>query len=154
MTESRDYPARPIIGVGAVVFKDDHVLLVRRGRPPLDGSWSLPGGAQELGETTREALRRELDEETGVRADIVALLDVVDYISRDDRGRTRHHYTLIDYLCRWRSGVPRPGGDVRAAEWFTLAALPALDLWDETARVIRLGATRLGCVGEKEENAG
>ncbi len=149
MTDPRDYPRRPIIGVGAVVFKGDRVLLVRRGKPPRDGEWSLPGGAQELGETTEEALARELGEETGVAADIVALLDVVDYISRDDRGRPRYHYTLVDYLCRWQSGTPRPGGDASEAAWFPLAALDALDLWDETGRVIRLGAVRLGLVADE-----
>ena len=149
MTDPRDYPRRPIIGVGAVVFKGDRVLLVRRGKAPRDGEWSLPGGAQELGETTVQALARELGEETGVAAEIVALLDVVDYISRDDRGRTRYHYTLVDYLCRWRSGTPRPGGDVTDAAWFPLAALDRLDLWDETGRVIRLGAVRLGLVADE-----
>ncbi|RMD89716.1 MAG: NUDIX domain-containing protein [Alphaproteobacteria bacterium] len=147
--DPRAYPRRPIIGIGAVVFKDDRVLLVRRGKPPSNGSWSLPGGAQELGETTTEALHRELAEETGIAAEIVGLLDVVDFIARDDQGRVRHHYTLVDYLCRWRSGAPRPGGDATDAVWVPFTALGGLGLWDETARVIRLGAARLGLVAEE-----
>ncbi|MFQ5346463.1 MAG: NUDIX hydrolase [Rhodothalassiaceae bacterium] len=147
--DPRAYPQRPIIGIGAVVFKDDRVLLVRRGKPPRNGAWSLPGGAQELGETTAEALHRELAEETGVAAGIVGLLDVVDFIARDDEGRVRHHYTLVDYLCRWRRGIPRPGGDVTDAAWVALTALDDRDLWGETMRVIRLGGARLGLVGEE-----
>lgn len=135
---------RPLIGVGAVVFKGPDVLLIRRGKPPAEGAWSLPGGAQELGETTRQTALRELLEETGVSARILGLLDVVDYIERDRDGRPLCHYTLVDWLCAWQSGAPRPGDDALDAAWFPPATLATLDLWDETRRVIEEGARRMG----------
>ncbi|MEQ9361916.1 MAG: NUDIX domain-containing protein, partial [Rhodospirillales bacterium] len=96
---SREYPERPIVGIGAVVLKDDQVLLIRRGKPPRIGSLSLPGGAQRVGETVNEGALREVMEETGIEAEVLGLIDVVDSMTRDDDGRLQFHYTLIDVVC-------------------------------------------------------
>ena len=133
-----DYPNRPLIGVGTVVFKADRVLLVRRGKPPREGSWSLPGGRQRLGETVREAARREVREESGLEVEITALLDVVDSMTRDPGGDLAYHYTLVDFLAEWRAGEAAAGGDVREAIWADPDALEPYALWDETLRIIAL----------------
>lgn len=134
----RDYPEAPIVGIGVVCLRGEDVLLIRRGKPPREGSWSLPGGRQKLGETAREAAQRELFQETGVEADIGPLLDVVDSITPDRDGRVQYHYTLIDYAGFWRSGVPRAGGDAADARWFSPLELADLELWRETRRIIDL----------------
>lgn len=134
----RLYPARPLVGVGAVVFRGDAVLLVRRATPPRVGQWSLPGGLQEVGETAFAAARREVLEETGVYADILGLVDVVDAIDRDAGGRVRTHYTLVDVYGRWRSGEPCAASDAAEAAWMPLGAIGGLGMWPETGRIIRL----------------
>lgn len=97
----REYPTAPVVGVGAAVIEDGRILLVRRGREPLKGEWSLPGGALELGETLRQGLMREVLEETGLRVTPEALIDVLDKIVCDQPdGAVRYHYVLADYLCR------------------------------------------------------
>ena len=103
----REYPARPIVGIGIVVIKDDTVLLVRRGKPPNVGAWTLPGGAQEVGETAEEAARRELLEETGLEVDSLHFAATVDNIRRDliwARALPLHDYRLRDPLGCWRPG--------------------------------------------------
>ncbi len=136
MDDDRLYPARPIVGVGAVVFRGGDVLLVSRAKPPVSDRWSIPGGAQEVGETVREAAHREVREETGVEIRIVGLIDVVDGISRDADGRARYHYTLIDFAAEWLSGEVRAGSDAGAARWVRREELAGLPLWDETRRII------------------
>jgi len=128
----------PIVGVGVVVLKHGHVLLIRRGKPPRLGEWSLPGGKQELGETLHEAGRREVLEETGIDCDITSLLDVIDMIARDGDGAVERHFTLIDYGARWLGGEPVAGDDAMDAAWVPLHDLDKLGLWSETLRVIRL----------------
>src|SRR5215469_11638025 len=113
----REYPARPIVGIGIVVIKNDTVLLVRRGKPPNIGSWTLPGGAQELGETAEQAARRELHEETGLEVEALHFAATVDNIRRDEAGRVRFHYTIIDFAARWLSGEPVAATDVTDATW-------------------------------------
>lgn len=137
-----DYPNRPLIGVGVVVFKRDKVLLIRRGKEPRKGGWSLPGGRQRLGETVRETALREVREETGLEAEVTALLDVVDSINRDAERKIAYHYTLIDFLAEWRAGEARSGGDAAAVAWADPAALDPYELWDETIRLIRMGLER------------
>lgn len=134
----RDYPQAPIVGVGVVCLQGDDVLLIRRGKPPREGSWSLPGGRQKLGETVRDCALRELVQETGVEAEIGPLLDVVDSITRDAAGKIQYQYTLVDYVAFWRAGTPRAGGDAADARWYSPAALAEIDLWQETRRIIGL----------------
>lgn len=134
----REYPEAPIVGVGIVCFRGDDVLMIRRGKAPREGSWSLPGGRQKLGETVRECALRELVQETGVQATVGPLVDVVDSMTRDGDGGLQYHYTLVDFRADWLSVAPRAGGDAADARWFTPEELAALDLWEETRRVIEL----------------
>jgi ADP-ribose pyrophosphatase YjhB (NUDIX family) len=133
-----DYPNRPLIGVGVVVFKDDRVLLIRRGKPPREGQWSLPGGRQRLGERIAATARREVAEEAGIEVEVGSLLDVVDSITRDEAGAVQYHYTLVDLLAEWRAGEARPGHDAAAVAWADPADLAPYGLWQETERVIGL----------------
>ena len=137
MTAEREYPSQPFVGVGVVAWRDDSVLLVRRATPPNRGGWSLPGGAQEVGETVFEAARREVIEETGLVVEILGLVDVVDMIRHDDEGRVRFHYTLVDVLAESATGDAVAGCDVDALAWMPLGNVDRLDIWSETKRVIR-----------------
>jgi len=143
MNQARASSHRPAVGIGTVVFKADRVLLVKRARPPAAGSWSLPGGRQQWGETTRAAALREVREETGVEAEILELLDVVDFIERGADGAVATHFTLVDYLARWRIGRPAAASDAAEAVWAGLGELGRFGLWEETRRIIALGARRL-----------
>ena len=139
----RDFPDRPIVGVGVVVWRGDQVLLIRRGKPPRVGQWSLPGGGQELGETVAETARREVLEETGLALATLELLTVVDLIEPEpDSPRVRFHYTLIDFTAEAADGEARAGGDAAAVGWFDRDALADLGLWTETQRIIDLAASR------------
>lgn len=132
----------PVPAVGVVCLKDDTVLLIRRGKPPRMGEWSLPGGRIEPGERAIDAAVRELAEETGVQADILDLLDVVDGVFPEaDR-----HYVLIDYLAVWRGGEPVAGDDAIEAAFHPLTGIDALLDWDETLRIIRMGAERMAAM--------
>jgi 8-oxo-dGTP diphosphatase len=144
---SREYPDRPYVGVGVVVLRGDSVLLVRRSNPPKAGSWSLPGGGQELGETVFEAGRREVAEETDLNVDILGVVDVVDSITRDADGRIQFHYTLVDLCARSRTGEPRALTDVSEVTWAATDALDRFNLWSETVRVIRLACELRSQVG-------
>ena len=136
----REYPVRPIVGIGIVVLKGEHVLLVRRGKPPGVGSWTLPGGGQELGETAQEAARRELLEETALEVGPLILAAQVDSIRRDAAGRIQYHYTILDFAARWEAGEPIAGSDVTEAVWARLDALEGFGLWSEAHRVIAIAA--------------
>ena len=145
---SREYPARPIVGIGVAVLRAEPslaVLLVRRGKPPNMGAWSLPGGAQELGETAEDAARRELEEEAGLRVGALHLVANVDTIHRDPDGRVRYHYTIIDFAAAWAGGTPVAGDDVTEALWAPLDRLDEYALWSEAHRVIGIARGLLGC---------
>lgn len=138
----REYPNRPFVGVGVVIFRGEQVLLAQRGKHPRKFTWSIPGGAQEINETVREAAKREVKEETGLEVDILGLIDVVDSINRDPDGRVLFHYTLVDFFAEWRSGVAVPGDDVPEVCWANIADLETYDLRDVTLKIIRLGAEK------------
>ncbi len=139
---NREYPDKPFIGVGAVIVKDNRVLLIRRGQPPLLGEWSLPGGVLECGETLREAAIREAREETGLIVEVGEMLGVYERIIRGEEGRVRYHYVLIDFLCRPVAGGLKAGSDASEAAWFTHEELPALKLAYDANDVVLKGLAR------------
>jgi 8-oxo-dGTP diphosphatase len=127
----------PIPAVGVVCLRGDDVLLVRRGMPPMEDRWSVPGGRIEWGERAADAALRELKEETSCKAELVGLVDVVDAVfTRRGEHDAWGHYVLIDYAARWVSGEPQAGDDARDARFFSPAEIEALGLWDETLRII------------------
>jgi ADP-ribose pyrophosphatase YjhB (NUDIX family) len=138
----REYPESPLIGVGAVIVKDDRVLLIRRGQAPLLGEWSLPGGVLECGETLREATVREAREETGLVVETSEMLGVYERVIRAEDGRVRYHYVLIDFLCRPASGDLKAGSDAADVRWFTREELPALKLAFDANDVVLKGLAR------------
>ena len=139
---SREYPDKPLVGVGAVIVQDGRVLLIRRGQPPLFGEWSLPGGLLECGETLREAAAREAREETGLVVETVDMLGVYERVIRSDEGRVRYHYVLIDFLCRPLSGELKAGSDAADVGWFTRQDLPALNLAHDASDVVLKGLAK------------
>ncbi|MDE3091386.1 MAG: NUDIX hydrolase [Chloroflexota bacterium] len=133
---SREYPARPICGVGVVIRKDDAVLLIQRGNPPRRGDWGLPGGAVELGETLRDAARREVREECGIEIGVGEMIDAFDLMQRDDAGRWQYHYIIVDFAAAYVSGNLRAASDVLDARWVAINGLGAYALPAKTREVI------------------
>jgi 8-oxo-dGTP diphosphatase len=136
VTNGREYPERPLVGVGGVVIADGRTLLIRRGSAPLEGQWSIPGGTLEVGETLIEGVRRELAEETGLEVRVLELIEVFERISPDGDGRTRYHFVILDYLCERVHGDARAGSDVTDVAWATEAELPRYELTPTATRVI------------------
>jgi 8-oxo-dGTP diphosphatase len=134
--QSRRYPARPLLGVGALLFDQQRVLLIERGRPPLDGLWSLPGGLVEAGERLEDAIVREVFEETGLHVTAGPIATVFERLIPDETGRCEYHYVLVDFYCTIVSGTPRPGDDSRAVAWFDIGSLDSLALTAGTREVI------------------
>jgi 8-oxo-dGTP diphosphatase len=135
----REYPDRPIVGVGAVVVHLNRVLLVKRGSPPLLGEWSLPGGVVELGETLRAAAEREALEETGLIVKAGEVLEVLDRIIPGKDAAPQYHYVLIDFLCTAEGGKLRAGGDAEAVRWAKKSELAQYKLEKPALRVIGKG---------------
>lgn len=127
---------RPAVGVGVAIFKGEDVLLIKRGKEPRKGQWSLPGGAQELGETTVDAAYREVLEETGLTVDIKEIVDAVNVIQKDKSGVIEYHYVLVDYVAEYVSGTAIAMDDAVDTKWVPIATISSLDLWSETVRII------------------
>lgn len=131
------YPRLPRVAVGAVVFKDRQVLLVRRGQAPAQGLWAIPGGSMELGETLQEAAEREILEETGVTIRAGEPVLTFDVIERDDIGRVRYHYVIVDMIADYVTGGLKAGDDAAEARWVSAAELKTLDASDRTRRLLK-----------------
>jgi ADP-ribose pyrophosphatase YjhB (NUDIX family) len=148
VTFAREYPDAPRVGVGAVILDGDRVLLVKRGQPPSQGKWSIPGGLVHLGERIEDAVRREVEEECGVRVRVLDLCGVIDRVrlAPPDGGeapRVHYHYVIIDYVASIESGVPRAGSDAAEVRWVPVREVAAYDTTDGLAdmvhRAVRLG---------------
>jgi 8-oxo-dGTP diphosphatase len=137
MTGQREYPDRPIVGVGGVVIAGDRTLLIRRGSAPLQGQWSIPGGMLELGESIVEGVRRELAEETGLDVRVLGLIEVFERIIPGEGGRTRYHFVILDYLCEMISGEAKAASDVTDVAWAREQDLDRYSLTDIATRVIK-----------------
>lgn len=136
-SDSNHYPERPCVAVGAIVFKEDSVLLVQRGQPPAEGSWAIPGGSVRVGETLQQAAEREIREETGVvirAADPVFTFDVIE---RDEYGRVRFHYVIVDVAAEHVEGTPRAASDAADARWVSASELPRLNVSPHTRVLLR-----------------
>jgi len=142
--DDRSYPPRPILGVGALIIEGDSILLVQRGKQPLQGQWSLPGGAIETGELLKTAVAREVREETGLTVEVGAMAEIFERLMPDATGATEYHYVLLDYLCRVISGTPRPGDDSCAVAWVRRQDLHTLPITAGTLEVIERVFERYG----------
>ena len=148
MAHTRETPIQwPRAAASAAVFQDGMVLLARRAKPPLAGIWSLPGGHIEPGEKAREAAMRELHEETGVKADLMGIVDVKDVILRRDDGSLRAHYVITAFYGVWLSGTARPQSDAQDVEWVDLPALADRPLTEGTIDIIMRAARLMGLSG-------
>ena len=134
---SREYPGSPRVGVGAVILDEDRVLLIQRGGSTLPGKWSIPGGLVELGETTREAVRREIAEECGLEIELVDVCGVLDRVVRDPAGRVRYHWVLVDFLAVVRGGTLCAGDDAADARWVLLDDVEQYDTTDGLMDMIK-----------------
>ncbi len=133
---SREYPDRPLVGVGALVLRDNSIVLVRRGSPPSKGEWSIPGGLVEVGETLKEAVARETREETGLEVEPGDLVELLERVFLDEEGRVHYHFVLADYLCIVRGGTLAAGSDVLEAVWVEKGEAERMPLADVTRKVI------------------
>jgi 8-oxo-dGTP diphosphatase len=144
MASSREYPERPIMGIGGIVIDDDRAILIRRGSEPLRGEWSIPGGSLELGETLEQGVIRELLEETGLEVRITGMVEIFERIFSelperlvDGKVRPRYHYVIVDYLCERVSGEPRAGGDALDVAYAREEELERFHLTETALRVLR-----------------
>ena len=133
----REYPDRPLVGVGGVVIEEGRTLLIKRGNAPLEGQWSIPGGMLELGESMEEGVRRELAEETSLEVRVGALIEVFERIIPDEAGRVRYHFVIVDYLCERVRGEARAASDVTDVAWAREDELENYGLTAIAKRVIR-----------------
>lgn len=141
MASRREYPERPVVGVGGVVIADGRALLIRRGTEPLKGEWSIPGGLVELGETLEAGVLRELREETGLEVRVLELIEIFERILREDgaspEARPRYHFVIADYLCERTGGTPQAGSDVTDLVFVEEADLPRYHLTPTATRVLK-----------------
>ncbi len=133
---AREYPDHPLVGVAAIILREDAVLLVRRGREPSKGLWGLPGGLLELGESVEAAVRREVLEECGIEVEVGPLAAIFEPVEHDRDGRVRYHFVVLDYLARYLGGEVRAADDADEARWVRLDALDGLPMHPETRAII------------------
>jgi len=131
-----DYPDRPTLAVGAIVFKDQQVLLVKRGKAPAKGMWAIPGGSVELGETLKQAAEREILEETGIRIKAGKSVYVFEVIEHDETGNVRFHYYIVDLDCEYKDGQIKPGDDAIDARWASKKNLSRLQINPKTRELL------------------
>src|ERR1700687_4632616 len=144
MASSREYPERPMVGVGGVVIEDGRALLIRRGSEPLRGEWSIPGGTLELGETLEQGVARELLEETGITVRVIQLIEVFDRIYAEDgtiaaqpEAKPRFHFVIVDYLCERIRGERRAGSDVTDVAFAREEELAKFNLTETATRILK-----------------
>jgi len=140
---AREYPAQPVVGVGAVVVRDGRALIIRRAHEPRKGEWSLPGGHLDLGESLVAAVRREVKEETGLDVNVGPIIETFDRVHRDAEGRIRYHFVIVDFVCVSPEGEAVAGSDAEAVAWVTADELDAYGVNAHAASVIRRGLTLL-----------
>jgi 8-oxo-dGTP diphosphatase len=136
---AREYPACPVVGVGAVVVRGNRALIIKRGHEPRKGEWSLPGGIVELGESLVEAVRREVLEETGLEVEAGPIVETFDRVHRDADGRVRYHFVIVDYLCTAPDGDAVAGSDAEAVAWVTADEIARYGINTHAAGVLRRG---------------
>jgi ADP-ribose pyrophosphatase len=141
LQQKNDYPGNPRVAVGAVVFKNDAVLLVRRGQPPSENVWAIPGGRVEIGETLQEAAEREMLEETGITIRAGKPVYTFDVIERDGTGKIKFHYVIVDLAADYVTGEPAPGDDAVEARWVSSQEINDLQV---SAATMKLLKTRFG----------
>jgi ADP-ribose pyrophosphatase YjhB (NUDIX family) len=143
-SDDRRYPPRPVLGVGALIIEGDRILLIQRGKAPLKDYWSLPGGAVETGEKLKDAIAREVLEETHLTVEVGEVAEVFERMIHDANGRAEYHYVLLDYLCKITAGTPAPGDDSAAVAWVRREDLPHLLITPGTLEVIERVFERYG----------
>ena len=137
LKKRNDYPDSPRVAVGAVVFKDERVLLVRRGQPPAQNLWAIPGGRVKLGETLAEAAERELLEETGIQIRAAEPIYTFDVIERDEGGKVRFHYVIVDLAADYVKGEPLAGDDAMEARWISADEINGLEVSTATLKLLK-----------------
>jgi ADP-ribose pyrophosphatase len=135
--KKEEYPDQPRVAVGAIVFKDSKVLLVRRGKPPARDLWAIPGGSVEVSETLQRAAEREIYEETGITIQALEPIYTFDYIERDEFGCARFHYVIVDLTADYVGGEPRPGDDAVEARWVSSRELASLRVSLKTLHLLK-----------------
>jgi len=136
---AREYPAHPVVGVGGVVVRDGKALIIKRAYEPRKGEWSLPGGLLELGESLQDAARREIKEETSLDVDVGPVIETFDRVHRDDQGRIRYHFVIVDFVCWANAGEAMPGSDADGVAWVTPEEIDAYQVNAHAKAVILKG---------------
>jgi 8-oxo-dGTP diphosphatase len=132
----REYAGHPMVGVGGIVLNGGKVLLVKRGKQPGYGKWSIPGGMVELGETLSEAIKREVLEECGIEIELADVVAVLERVIRREDERVRYHYVLVDFLGYWKGGDLQPASDILEARWADPGEMETLEMTERTEKVV------------------
>jgi 8-oxo-dGTP diphosphatase len=136
---AREYPEHPVVGVGAVIVRDGRALIVKRAHEPRKGEWSLPGGLLELGESLVDAVKREIKEETNLDIEVGPVIETFDRVHRDDAGKIRYHFVIVDYVCWPITGDASPGSDAEEVAWVTASDIDSYNVNAHAKAVIERG---------------